>query len=50
MVDARALAKRIKDALVVSLIEQHEKPGPVWAMPLSDDEVKLIVRALRGHQ
>ena len=47
MVDAKALANRIKKAHVVSVLEQHEKPGPIWAMPLGDDEVAVIVRALR---
>jgi hypothetical protein len=46
MVDAKALANRIKKALVVSVMEHHKTPGPVWAMPLDDDEVVLIVQAL----
>jgi hypothetical protein len=42
------LAKRIKRSLSVSLAEQHEKPGPVWFMPLSDGEHAAIVDALNA--
>lgn len=47
-VSASALADRIEKASVVSLMEQHERPGPIWAMPLSDEQAALIVSALRG--
>jgi hypothetical protein len=47
-VSASALADRIEKASVVSLMEQYERPGPIWAMPLSDEQAALIVSALRG--
>ena len=49
MSDASVLADRIEKAHVVSVLEQYEKPGPVWAMPLNDEDVTLIVQSLRGH-
>ncbi len=48
MIDAQALATRIEKSHVISVMEQFEKPGPVWMMPLSDDEKVFIVQALRA--
>lgn len=50
MSDLEKLANRIEAAAVVSLMEQPEKPGPVWAMPLGDGDQAAIVAALRAYQ
>lgn len=42
-----ALANRIKKANSISLMEQPQKPGPLWAMPLGNKEQAAIVAALR---
>lgn len=50
MTDAgrEALADRIEKALVLSVMEQPEKNGPIWSMPLSDENQALIVSLLRA--
>lgn len=50
MTNITKLADRIEAAIVVSVMEQHKQPGPVWAMPLSDDDQAAIVVALRQYQ
>lgn len=46
--DVNRLADRIEAAIVVSVMEQPKSPGPVWAMPLSDEDQAAIVAALRA--
>ena len=43
------LADRIEKSRGLSLMEQPQVPGPVWAMPLSDAEQQMIVAALRSQ-
>jgi len=47
--EGKRLADRIEKARVVSLMEQPTVPGPVWAMPLSDEEQRIIVATLRSQ-
>lgn len=42
------LAERIEKAIVVSLMQQPDDPGPLWAMPLPYFEQARIVAALRN--
>lgn len=42
-----ALAERIKRSAVISVAEQPKSPGPIWFMPLSDEEQEVIVKSLK---
>lgn len=43
-----ALAARIEASSSLSVMEQPKKPGPLWAMPLSDEDQAMVVAALRS--
>lgn len=43
-----ALADRIKKSSGISIAEQYVEPGPLWFIPLGDEDQAAIVYALNA--